>query len=67
MQRVILIEGAVSKDFGDTIADRINKILANSPDFKMTQVIPLKQTDCTCQLFCVFERDNEADNKKTVL
>lgn len=64
MQRVMLLKGAVSKDYGDTIADKINKILANSPDFKMTQVIPIKQTECYCRSICVFECDNKDDNKK---
>lgn len=64
MQRIVIIEGAVSKDFGDTIADKMNKILANSLHFKLTQVIPLEINACTCRLLCVFERNNEEDNKK---
>ncbi len=60
MQRVMIIEGAISKNYGNTAADKLNKILDNSPDFKLTQVIPLLQSDLFCRLLCVFERKGKS-------
>ncbi len=61
MQRTAILRGAVSKEFGKTIADVINEKLDKNPEFELVQTTVLKSPDVFCPLLCVFEKKNQED------
>lgn len=61
MQRTAILRGAVSKEFGRTIADVINEKLDKNPEFELIQTTVLESPDVFCTLLCVFEKKNQED------
>lgn len=61
MQRTVILRGTVNKEYGKTIAEKINEKLNNNPEFELVQTTVLESSDVFCTLLCVFEKKNQED------
>ena len=60
MQRVAIVNGTTSKEYGKpTVADAINEILGKHPEFKLVHTVVLRCESTWIRLLWVFEHDRE--------
>ena len=56
MQKTVLVGGWLTNEVGRTIDERVNEILDNNPDYRLTSITVLDHSETDCTLLCVLEK-----------